>query len=250
MDKRGQVAIYVIIAIAIVGIVVAFLFLRERFAPSLSVEIDLKSGIEKCVSDSVNEGLEIMLPQGGFIEPKNFRVFNKTKISYLCYVDGNFKPCINQHPVLTREVSEEVKSYIMPRIENCIETLTKELEKRGNKIEGGDMGIRVNLVKGKVVVEIDKKIVVEKLESKKVYDGFKIEVMHPVYEMLMVAEDIVNSEIEYCSFEYTGYMLMHPEIDIRLYVTSYSEKIYTLKDNISGKTMKFAIRGCVIPAGF
>ena len=250
MNKRGQVAIYVIIAIAIVVIVLAFVFLKERLAPVQTIEVDLKSGIEKCVNDKVNEALDVMLPQGGFIEPKNFRVFNKTKISYLCYIEGSFKPCVNQHPVLTKEVSEEIKSYIKPRVENCIETLTKELEKRGNKIESGDMEMNVSLTRGKVIVDINKDIVVEKGESRKVYEGFKIEVMHPVYEMLMVAEEIVNSEIEYCSFEYTGYMMMNPWVDIRLYVTSYSEKIYTLKDNKTGKTMKFAIRGCVIPAGF
>ncbi|MCX8159072.1 MAG: hypothetical protein N3D20_02170 [Candidatus Pacearchaeota archaeon] len=250
MGKRGQIAIYVIIAVIIVVGFLVFLFMRERFVPVPSVEVDLKSGIEKCVRDSVNEATDIMLPQGGFIEPKNYKLFNKTKITYLCENAGNYKPCINQHPMLINEINNEILIYAEPKIENCINNLIFALKRKNYEIKSEKTNISISMTKGKIIVDVEKKIIASKGETKISFDKFLIEITNPAYDLINVAIEIVNNEAKYCSFEYTGYMMMYPEIDIRLYVTSDSVKLYSLKDISSGKKMNFAVRGCVIPVGF
>ena len=61
--------------------------------------------------------------------------------------------------------------------------------------------------------------------------------------------EISNQEAKYCYFEYVGYMLLYPKMDIEKFAMSDSTKIYTLKDKKSDKEMNIAIRSCAIPPG-
>lgn len=249
MNKRGQVAIWVIVAIVIIGLIlVLFSINRESIIPS-SEELEVNSFVSKCVKESVNEASELMLSQGGFVEPANYKMYKYTKIEYLCENTGYFKPCINQHPLLLKEMQKEIFDFTQPKIEQCFTTLTAELEDRGYTVDQSALALGVEIGPGSVYANINKSISVTKNEKTQSYNDFKIEVNNPMYELANVAINIANEEALYCYTEYVGYMLLYPRYDIEKFTMSESTKIYTIKDKYSQKEMNIAIRGCAIPPG-
>jgi len=251
-NKKAQIAIWVILALVLAGGIILF-FTLER-GPILgagAAVFNPEQYIEKCTETAVNEAVDLLLPHGGFLEPKNFKVYNGTNISYLCLHSGYFRPCTNQHPMLVNEVSDEIKSYISPRIESCFGNLKNEIEKRDSVIElsAAPTEFNVSMAPGKVFVNIAKNVKITEKETTRTFEKFDVEVANPIYDFTNVALDIVNSEAKYCTFLYVGYMLSYPRWDVRIFVMSDSTKIYTIKDKESGKKMNIAIRGCAMPPG-
>ena len=112
MNKRAQVTLWIILALVLIGVVLLFFFvINKPNGPVTVEESEPKSYIERCARDAVIEAVDIMLPQGGFIEPENYKVFNDIKIEYLCKNIGEFKTCINQHPVYLEDLKNEINIY-------------------------------------------------------------------------------------------------------------------------------------------
>jgi hypothetical protein len=249
-NKKGQIAIWVILALVLAGGIILFFTLERGPVPGAgAVAFSPEQYIEKCTGDAVNEAVDLLLPHGGFLEPRNFKVYNDTNISYLCLHSGYFRPCTNQHPMLVNEIETGIKTYIAPRIESCFGNLKNEIEKRDSVIELGATSFNVSMAPGKVFVNIAKNVKITEKETTRTFEKFDVEVANPIYDLTNVALDIVNSEAKYCTFLYVGYMLSYPRWDVRIFVMSDSTKIYTIKDKESGKKMNIAIRGCAMPPG-
>ena len=250
-NKKGQITIWVILALVLVGVILLFFFLEKGPVRTAGKTFDSEQFMEDCVQDAVTEAVNIMMPQGGFIDPKNFKIYNNTKIEYLCRNYGFYMPCLNQHPMLISELNEEIRKQIAPRVENCLESMEEEIERRGDSIEIGNepAEINVSIAPNIVLVEMKKNVRITEKESMKIFEKFDVRVASPIYNLARVAISVVNDERKYCYFEYVGYMTLDQSIDIRKFVMSDSTKIYTIKDKESGKEFNIAIRGCAIPAG-
>ena len=248
-NKKGQVAIFVIVAIIIVAIFVLYLALSNKPILSGQNEVNFQSAIDKCVKDAVEEATDKMIPQGGFIEPENYKIYKNTKVSYLCENIGYYKPCINQHPLLINEEVKEIENYIAPRVEQCFSNTKTELEKRNYNVLMSGMNLSVSLASGKIIIDIDRKVTLSKNEQTQTFDKFNVELTNPIYDLSKVAIEIANQESKFCYFEYVGYMILYPKVSIEKFAFSDSTKIYTIRDKQSKKEMNIATRSCAIPGG-
>ncbi len=251
LEKKGQAMILVIIALALVAIIILFFVLREKVKPEIpeKVEEDPKSFIDECTRRNVNEVVDIILPQGGFVKPGHVKTYNGINVSYLCYNKGNYLPCVNEHPLFLSEIKEEIKNYIKPKIDKCFSDYKAEMEKRQNKVSLGEMKLDVELGPGRIYVDIDRKVNVVGKEVSLNFHTFDSEIISPVYDLGRVAMEIASQEAEYCYFEYNGYMILYPKYKIKLTQMSDSTRIYSMTDKKSGKEINIAIRGCAIPPG-
>lgn len=251
--KKGQMMIWVILAISIVVIIMLFFFLRGRIIrPGLEerIELDPSTFIDNCVKESVEEAIDIILPQGGFIAPKHTKMYNNINVSYLCYNAGNYLPCINEHPMFLNEIKDEIEDYISPKINRCFEDYKTEIEKRNADVKLGIMKLEVKLAPNRAFVDIEKDVSIRFKDQNYNYNEFNIGIISPVYNLARLAVEIASQEAKYCYFEYVGYMILYPKFKINRNSFSDSTEIYTLKDKKSGKEMNIAIRSCAIPPGF
>jgi len=249
-NRRGQVAVFVIIALVVVGSIVIFFLIRRNIVGFGGEVSDPEQYFRQCIEPSTNEAVDKILPQGGFLDPGSFKMYNDAKITYLCKTDGFYVPCINIHPMLISEISQEIKSYISPSIEGCFESLKKEFEKKQMGVEVGETNnFSVFLAPGKVIVEVAKDMKVTEKGTIRTFEKFNSEIRSPIYNLASVAINIADNERKYCNFEYVGYMGIDRSVDIKKLTMSDSTKIYTIKDIDSGKIMNIAIRGCALPAG-
>ncbi len=251
---RGQASIWVIVAIVLVASVILF-FIIDRSAKLSRVGegeavFDVQSYLESCSTELVNEIVEKMLPQGGFVLPKNFATFNDLKIEYTCKNNGYYEPCIQQHPMLIREMENEIKNYTTDKIEECFDDMEKEFRKRGSDVAlDPNMEYNVDLEEDKILLNIKRKVKIEKGGDIRRGEEYKVEIPSPAYNLGRIAAEIADQEARFCYFEFVGYSILYPRYEVDKYSMSDATNIYTIRDFKSLKEMNIAIRGCAIPAG-
>jgi len=253
--KKGQVAIWIILAVVLVAAIILFFTIgQERnivdiVTPDKIDSVNAPSFMQTCTEKYVLEAVDIMLPQGGFIAPENYIIYNRTNVEFLCTNIGFYEPCINQHPVLIKEMESEIRDYIYPKIESCFSEMKNEIEKRNGKVEYKDLEINVDLGEDKIFVTLDREVEIENKGVKKNYEEFNVVVESPAYNLAKIAVEIASQEAKYCYFEPVGYSLTYPRYDVSRYVMSDPINIYTIYDKKTGKFMMTAIRSCAIPPG-
>src|SRR3989338_3828038 len=254
--NKGQATIWIILAVLLVGVVILFLSLeREPEKQDVSggeVSFDVVSFLETCIKPKIIETVDLMLPQGGFLNPKNSIFFNNINIEYVCKNIGYYEPCINQHPMLIKEVEEQIEEQTLEKVVSCLDRMKAELERRGGEVifDSNAPKYNVELAPDRIFTDIEKKTTVSKDGETRSFDNFRIEIEHSAHNLLTIAGEIAAQEAKYCYFEYVGYSILYPKYEIRKYTMSEPTKIYTIKELNSGIEMNTAIRGCAIPAGF
>lgn len=251
MNKRSQVTIFIIIAVVIVAVIL-FFFLFPKIKPGVigTRSSDVESTVETCIRQEAQNISRIMMSQGGYVNPENYKLYEENKVQYLCYISGFYKPCINQEPVLIEHFESELKNYLEPRIESCFRTMKAGLEDANYNVNMGEMSFQVEAEPNLIRIKIERVIETQKNSESKRFEDFTIIMNSPVYNLLRIAQKIINGEAEECEYDYVSHMMFYPDYDIRKFVTGDSSKIYTIKEKYSGSEFKFAVRSCVIPPGF
>lgn len=250
--KRGQVTLFIIMALILIGIISSYFFFRKITKPSLieSAEENPEAYMQLCVEDELKDIINLITLQGGFYDPKDYvLVDDNEKATYLCKNTMNFKPCINQHPMLISEVENEIKEQATPIINKCFSELKKDFEEKGMGVElspESSEKINVDIAIDKILINVQRKISINKKEEINRFDEINLKLKSSLYDLIHVSARIVNNEAKFCYFEKNGYMNMHPEYLILLNTLSDTTKIYTISKVDNSEKMHIAVRGCVI----
>lgn len=247
-NKRGQITLFIILGIVIVIMVgVFFLFLGRGTFETVENQRP-ESFIDKCMKDALSLPVHTILKNGGDIEPELFKLHQNEKYNYLCYQQNYYLGCINQKPMLVQYIEQEIKKNIDDKINQCFEDYESDLKNKGFNVLSEKINWSVELVPGSVDIKVKKKISISKGDSSEIFNNYDVRVLSPLYNLVMVAREVVNQESRFCNFDYNGYMLLYPWVDIKKNDVDGS-KLYKLVDRKSGLEFKFAVRSCVLPAG-
>ncbi len=201
MKKRGQVTLFIIIAILIVAIVAGYFLLREK-----AVKIEIPMSIQpietsflSCLEEDTLTGIDVLESQGGYIEFPDFEPgseympfsseldFLGNPIPYWYYVSGNN---IKREQIPTKELmQEQLGAFIEDQITNCVldnyYDLGYEITKgepeasviiRDNEVEVDlEMDLSISFGEESAIIKDHKKVVKSSLgelydSAKKVYD--------------------------------------------------------------------------------
>jgi len=249
INKMGQVTIFIILAMLIAVLIGIFFTVTRAPKPIEVNEENPQAFIESCTREAVEEALGILMPQGGYLEPLNYKLHQNEKVAYLCYTGEYYKLCSNQNPMLIEHIEQEIKDYVEPRVSNCFQTIESELEGRYD-IEVGEMTLSTELRTKQVIVDIEREFKMTRGDDTRSFNRFRTVIITPVYDLAKLALQISSEESVQCIFDYVNYAMLHPENDIRKFVTGDKTTIYTLKEKKSGQEFKFAVRSCALPPGF
>ncbi|MBU0760381.1 MAG: hypothetical protein KJ600_01600 [Nanoarchaeota archaeon] len=255
--KGGQATMWIVLAIVLLASVILFFLLSgdvKIIKPSTGdAPFEIQTFLESCASTSVSEAVDIMLPHGGFIQPRNIIRFDGGNVEYICDTIQAYDPCIQQHPMLINEMEMEIKNYIFDELEDCFGEMAEKYGARGWEMTfASSLDFDVDLMPGKVVLDVRKEIVIDWEGDKKTFKEFDVEIKSPLYDLAKVALEIAAQEGKpgQCYFENVGYSLTYPRYNIELYnLFPDGTKIFTINDKKSGKFMRIATRSCVVPRG-
>jgi len=254
-EKVGQVSVWIILGIVLVASIILFFLLATGPGINLPSEgdssLDVENFLEQCARGKVEEAVEIMLPQGGFVNPENTVVFDNIDVEYVCYNGGQFQPCVHQHPVLINEMKLEIAEHIYPEVVSCISRMKTEFESRGADVSLGSGGVEllIDMAEEEISVEITKDIGIDKKGETRRIDSVRFEIASPAYNLAKIAMEISDQEARYCYFEFVGYNALYPRYEIEPHTLSDQSKVYRIRDRKSGKEMNIGVRSCAIGPG-
>ena len=248
MKRKGQVTIFIILAIVIVVAIILFFLFTRRVVVETPVGLGPRVFIDKCVRDVVEDSVEKMLRNGGEILATRAIAYQREEWNYLCYQADYYQGCYNIHPMLEMQIEKEIVTDTNRAVQDCFDTMREDFENRGFDVGGGPTEYSINLLPGYVEINLAKKVDVSRDGASQSFEDFETRLISPIYDLVQIARDVVNSEAQYCHFEYNGYMLLYPRYDIRR--IDYSDsKIYRLIDRPSGAEFRFAVRSCAFAPG-
>lgn len=245
--KRSQVTIFIILALAIV-IVLILLFIRRAdfgvvFTPKTPID-----NIKECSSDALKEGIDIISSQGGSLNPKNYYLYNGSRVEYLCYSSDYYERCVMQKPLLKQSVEEELKNYLTPKIRNCLESQKEALEKNSYSVSFKNPNVIVELVPDNILVNIESDLKIEKGQTE-TYKSIKIDKNSKLYELVMITSSILNWEARYGDSEIMNYMIYYPDLRVEKKKQDEGTNIYIITDKNTGDKFMFASRSLAAASG-
>ena len=248
MERRGQVAIFIIIAIVIVGAFV-WLVVYPRIPTTLGgAEVNPTAYLRECLQSEFEPALERIMSQGGSITPTHALLYEGTSVEYLCYTDEDYKPCIVQQPLLVNHVALELQSYLEPRASSCMDALIARYRQQGYRVETGARAINVSIAPGSIFILYNAPMVVSK-ESTQTFRQFSVAHSTELYDLLMIATSIIQFESTLGDSETTYFMQYYPDLKIEK-LKKNDDTIYTLTNMISNEKFTFATRSLIWPQGY
>ena len=246
--KSGQVTIFIIIAIIIVALVALIFILRKDIEiPGITGgEIQPRSFLQTCLEDKIQEGTKLISEQGGSINPifyKEFKFENEesyTNISYLCYAQDYYSPCVNQQPMLISHIEDEIKTYISSDVRSCFIELVESLEGQSYEVSDRYNGFDVELGERKIMININAELTLRKQEESSRQEDFEIGFPSRLYDLVIVTQRIINKEVLNCDFDVVEHSQLYPEYEIEKSSASEFSKMYTIRYKNSPEFIRFA----------
>ncbi len=254
-DKKSQVTIFVIIGILLVATIIGLILWRGEMIVDIT-DRDMPqphSRIRSCTEESVYEAVDIMLPQGGYVEPSNYRLYENDKVEYLCYTQNYYEPCVNQEALYFNHLESEIHDYVKDDVEDCFDSLIEEYKDQNYDIDEEDLDLEIELRPGQILVDVDKIVEMTKGDTSARYSEDSYAINSPLYDLAAVAQEIVSQEANDCGFDYMSHSILYHSYQVRKDQVGGGEtssSIYKIKDTTTGKTLNVAIKSCIMPGGF
>ncbi len=249
MGKRGQVAIFIIIAIVIVVGAVLIYFLSPDLG-FISTEFTPNGFLTDCIKPTVEGGIETLSKQGGYANPEGYILYQGDRVKYLCYQAQYYLPCKVQQPLIKEHFENELNDMVRKRAEECVDELQAEYERRGYAVSGLSLvESSVSVIPGEIRVDIKAPITVTKDITQK-FEEFNIETESQIYDLLMLATSIIDFESTYGDSETSLYIQYYPNLDIQKIKLGDGSKIYVVGDVTTGDSFTFATRSQAWPGGY
>ncbi len=203
MNKKGQVTIFIIVAIVIVAGIIGYFFLRGSFIGE-SVPQELRPAYDyylSCLENTAQEGIHLLGEQGGYIEVPEFEPgsaympfssqldFLGQPIPYWMYVSGN--NLLKEQVPTKFSMAAELENYVAERLEECDFT---EFELMGYDVYVDEGSVEVDINKGDIDLKINNKITLFKGEQTVVVNSHKFSVDSKLGKFYDMAMDVYNFE--------------------------------------------------------
>jgi hypothetical protein len=256
LNKKGQVTIFIIIAILVVAIGVLFYLFYPKIFPGTGTETKNPSTfIQECMQEEIQNTITNLSLQGGSVNPTFYYTYYDTKksgtnnVEYLCYTNQDYiYPCVVQRPLLVEHIQSEILNNIKADSITCFNNLKKSYENKGYQVNMIPGNITVELIPKKVVTTFEYELTLTKGNTEK-FQNFKIALDSNLYEFAGIANSIINWETQYGDAEVTTYMNYYHDLKVEKKSQIDETRVYILTDRNSGEKFQFASRSYVFPPG-
>ncbi|NCO11823.1 hypothetical protein GW924_04490 [Candidatus Pacearchaeota archaeon] len=244
VDKRGQVSLFVIVAVIIVAAVVLFFALRGRFGiGGVPAEfLPVYNYYSECVQQEAERGIGLLGLQGGRIDIESYQPgsdyapfsshlnFFGSPVEYWYYVSGN--GLIRENSVTKGEMESELEEYLSLRIADCN---FDEFYQQGFYVElPEEAAVDVTIQDNSVDIDVLSEVVVYREESSARKTRHEIEVSSKLGKLYNEARKVYDKEIEESFLEDYGVDVMRLYAPVDGVDVSCSPAIWNTEDVVEG----------------
>jgi hypothetical protein len=250
MEKKGQVTIFVIIAIIIVVAGILLYSFYPGIISNFRDEIKNPNAfMQTCLEDSLKENIEIVSLQGGVLRPEHYLLYEGSKVEYLCYTNENYKTCTIQVPFIESRIETELKKSLESEVDSCFESMTESFENKGYVVNLQKKDFSVDLEPTKVIIKLNSTVTLNK-DSIEKYNSMKVLVNNNLYELASISQSILDWETKVGDAETTIYMDYYHHLKVEKYKQGDGSTIYIVSNRNTGEKFQFASRSVVWPPGY
>ncbi|MEK6760560.1 MAG: hypothetical protein AABX93_01405 [Nanoarchaeota archaeon] len=259
-DKRGQITIFVVVGILVVSGVILFFLYNSNILPEIGgrQETNVNAFLNTCLEEKTKEAVKELSLRGGDLNSKLHVEFKFMEdgvyrnISYLCYTENKFRPCVSQKPTIFLDIQNNIKDYISSDVESCFEEMLSDFKRQGFEVSSDSrlIDFDVKLMPKKVSIQTNSEVTLTKSDETTTQKNFQVNIQSGIYDFAFIVQEIVNGEAQFCYFEDTGFEVAYPEFRIGKFEMTDQTKIYTIENVNTGDKFRFATKGCVTVPGF
>jgi len=251
MKKRGQVTIFVIVAVLIVVMAILIYLFYPKIKSGIGFDEKNPSAfLQSCLEKDLKESINTVSLQGGSLDPEHFYLYQDNKIEYLCYTDEYYVTCVMQQPMLKSHIESQITTAISEKANQCLTELEKNYKNNGYQVEFKSRLIDVELLPKRVATRLNSSLVLTKAGEKTQYDSLNFAITNNLYELVSIANSILNMEARYGNSETTIYMDYYHDLKVEKFKQTDGTTIYILTDRNSENKFQFASRSLAWPPGY
>ena len=240
--KRGQMTIFVIVAIIIVAGILIYFFAKGRLgiigiSPELKPVFDY---YQSCIEQETKNAISIAETQGGRINvpeylpgseyaPSSSELnFLGFSVPYWYYVSGN--GLIKEQVPSKGDIESEIGSYLENRISDCD---FSSFNIQGYSVQLSDITANVKISDNRVDAELDSKLVVSKGETTSEKSSYVVSVNSRLGKFYNIAKKIYEKEKSDAVFDKFGEDVLRLYAPVDGVEISCSGKVWKTRDVIS-----------------
>lgn len=211
VNRRGQVTIFVIVALVIVGGIVLFFTFRDLiFGENISPEFaPIYTQYEQCIKEEADNAIRLLESQGGridvgeFLPGNDYNPFSShlfflgNPVPYWFGVSGN-NLVIDNVPLVS-EMENEIEFYISERVNECD---FSQFLAQGFFVENdNDLKVDVSVEESRVVVKLNAPLAVRKEDRSARRSSHEVFVDSKLKKLYDAAIDVYSAEKNYIFLE-------------------------------------------------
>lgn len=246
VNNRGQLTLFIILTVfIIVAIGLLFYYVQPRISQT-SVDIPK---IDKCISDSLSNKINLLSYNAGLSDPKFKYSYFGENYTFLCYTDEYFLPCVNQMPMPISVFENSLQESLLEDFQKCYDSSVEDLIKRGYEVSKGKASFNVSILPTEIRIDVDAPISAS-LEGSSV-SSRKYSYAHKsnIYDVLSVVISLVQFETYYGDSDQLDHMRAFPNIKIKKTRIGNGVKVYTITEKNEKINYLFAIKSRPFPPG-
>ncbi len=246
-SKRGQVTIFIIVAIIIVAVI---LFSYFYLYPKFFSQADSRPMLDRCIQDEMERQVNQLSLSAGLLGSDFNTMYMDENISFVCYTNEFYKPGVVLHPFLKNDFENSLSRVMAPVIQDCYDRAIDELVARGNDVISGNIKSNLTIDMNGINILIDAPTSITNSDgSGKIIKNFNVNLPSNIYTILMIANSILQFESSYGDSDVSSFMFYYPNLNVQKIRRDDSVKIYIITDKKDIK-YRFATRSYAWPAGY
>lgn len=245
-NQKGQVTIFIIVAVLIVAAAVLIYFL----VPGLRVDVVFdetspQEYIQICIEEDLRETIEEVSLQGGSLNPQPSLLWQNHELQYLCYTNGERERCVVHIPFVKSHLQSEVESDLEESVRFCFNGLKDEYERTGYDVSLREGETIMEILPGRIELDMDYEITVTK-DDRITYDDFVIILNSNLYELMAISQHILDWEARHGDANCGYYMENYRDIKCSKPQRDIEGTVYVLESKETGEIFQFASRSLVL----